>query len=141
MENRLYLIHLKKVNFLYNSLKLKFGNTTKVETIFQNDNKPKVVVDDKNHLIGEGDKLISFNNPDGREITFKFGNNSYLEDLLNYYLISIVKIKLIGNKDINFIYNNSAIKESYLKTKVGYFFKNNDKPIIIVLDPKNLIGK
>ena len=120
---------------------MKFGNSTKVETFFQNNNNPKVMVYDKSHLIGEGDKVVSFKNPNGSEITLKFGNNSYLENLLNYYWITIVKIKLIGNKDINFIYNNSEIKQSYLKTKVWYFFKNNDKPIIIVLDSKNLIEK
>ena len=100
---------------------------------------PKVVILDVNYLIGEGDKNITFHNSNGGKVNFKFGINSSLEQLLNYYFVFIGKEHLKGNKDINFIYNANSIKGNISKTKVRDFFKNQDNPIIVVRDPKILI--
>jgi len=118
---------------------LKFGDNTKVEKFFKNTISPKVVINDLDYVIGEGDKNIIFSTSNGGRVNFKFGINSSLEQLLNYYFVFIGKEHLKGNKDIAFIYNATSIKGSILKNKVGDFFKNRDNPIIMVMDPNKLI--
>ena len=44
-----------------------------------------------------------------------------------------------GNKKIDFKYNEKQIKSKELKLEVGKFFKNDDKPKIKVIDPRNLL--
>ena len=138
LENRSYLIGSKKICFLFNARQLKFGNNTQVEKFFKNVSVPKVVVNDVHYLIGEGNKYIRFKQGNGKDFSFKFGIGSTIEELLNYYFIFIGREDLTGSKDIAFLYN--AVKlDSDLKTKVGNYFKTTDSPIIVVVNPKNLI--
>ena len=139
LENRSYLIADKNICFIYNATKLKFGDNTKFENLFKNANVASATIIDTDYLIGEGDKNFIFKNSNGGQVNFKFGINSSLEQLLNYYFVFIGKEHLKGNKDIAFIYNATTIKGNILKNKVGDFFKNMDNPIIIVMDPNRLI--
>ena len=118
---------------------MKFGDNTKVEKFFKNVNVPEVTIPDVNYLIGEGDINFTFENSNGGQVYFKFGINSSLEQLLNYYFAFIGKEHLKGNKDISFIYNAKCKKGNFLKTKVRDFFQNQDNPYIMVLDPNKLI--
>lgn len=91
LENRAYLIDYKRIVFLFNAIKLKFGDNTKVEKFFKNTISPKVVINDLDYVIGEGDKNIIFSTSNGGRVNFKFGINSSLEQLLNYYFVFIEK--------------------------------------------------
>ena len=115
LENRSYLIDDKNIFFLFNVKQLKFGDNTKVEKFFKNVNVPEVTIPDVNYLIGEGDINFTFENSNGGQVYFKFGINSSLEQLLNYYFAFIGKEHLKGNKDISFIYNAKCIKGNFLK--------------------------
>ena len=70
---------------------MKFGDNTKVEKFFKNTISPKVVINDLDYVIGEGDKNIIFSTSNGGRVNFKFGINSSLEQLLNYYFVFIEK--------------------------------------------------
>jgi hypothetical protein len=60
-ENKRELINDdKKLCFLYNGSKMKFGDNTKVEKLFKINSSPRVVVNDVYHLIGTEYKLITF---------------------------------------------------------------------------------
>ena len=91
LENRSYLIDYKRIVFLFNAIKLKFGDNTKVEKFFKNTISPKIVINDLDYVISEGDKNIIFSTSNGGRVNFKFGINSSLEQLLNYYFVFIEK--------------------------------------------------
>ena len=123
-ENREYLINNKEIVYLYNGTALKFGNNTKIETFFE-DIKPQIVVNDVYHLIGEGNSNIVFkHSKDSKIISFIFGLNSTIEDLLDYYFVKLGKPKSLLNKNIQFLYNAKLIQSLDMKTKIKDFFKN-----------------
>ena len=123
-ENREYLINNKEIVYLYNAISLKFGNNTKIETFFK-DIKPKILVNDVYHLIGEGNSNIVFkHSKDSKIISLIFGLNSTIEDLLDYYFIKSGKPKSLLNKNIQFLYNAKLIQSLDMKIKIKDFFKN-----------------
>ncbi|MBO6245170.1 MAG: hypothetical protein J6N55_02680, partial [Anaerovibrio sp.] len=95
--------------------------TTLRGTFFE-DIKPQIVVNDVYHLIGEGNSNIVFkHSKDSKIISFIFGINSTIEDLLDYYFVKLGKPKSLLNKNIQFLYNAKLIQSLDMKIKIKDF--------------------
>ena len=138
--NKSYLIDNSLIKFILNSKIIKFGDNNLLEKeFFLNNAKFKVSVIDSNNLIVGEDIYATFEINEDKIFSFYFSKNLIVEELLNYFFKFIDKETLKGNKKINFKYNEKQIESKELKLEVGKFFKNDDKPKIKVIDPRNLL--
>ena len=141
--NREYLIgNNSKISFIHNTIKLKFEDHTLVEDYFINYNSDSyitIAIIDVNNIIGGKEKYITFKGNKGTINSFNFAENLSINDLITYFLKSIKKENLKGNKKISYWYNGNQIKTKDMEKYLETYFKNNDKPVIIVNDSSNLL--
>ena len=141
--NREYLIgNNSKISFIHNTIKLKFEDHTLVEDYFKNYNSDSyitIAIVDVNCIIGGKEKYITFKGNKGTINSFNFAENLSINDLITYFLKSIKKENLKGNKKISYLYNGNQIKSKDMEKYLETYFKNNDKPVIIVNDSSNLL--
>jgi hypothetical protein len=143
--------------FLYNAVKLEFGDNTPIEIYFKTSGIPKVIVVDVNNLIGRGKaklfeelirKLESFLYPkskpkiisdemskEGKIITIKFNKKGKIIDInmqndnMVAELLNEYFIKTNTEKG-NFIFNGKTLSPSDTTTLFESGLKNNSEIIV-----------
>ena len=124
--------------FTFNANKIKFGEQTKVESLFLSSHIRIQVnmLDDVYYRR----KNISFKTTCGINNKLEIIDIRPIGWLLKYYLVVVKKPELINdiNNIIVFLYQGNKI-ESNNRTPIYDFFKNDNNPIIEVNDPNFLI--
>ena len=143
--NRKYLILIGndiKIMFLFNAKRLNFEEHTLVENYFNKYNSNSniiIIVNDVYGIIEGKEKYITFKGSKGVINSFNFAESFSINELITYFLKSIKKEYLKGNKKISYLYNGNLIKSKDMKKNLVTYFENNDKPTIIVNDSSNLL--
>ena len=141
--NREYLIGKDTgITFIHDAKKINFEDNTLVEKYFNNcsfDSNIFIAVSDVDGIIGGKEKHIEFKGSKGIINSFNFAESLSINKLITYFLKSIKKEKLKGNKRISYLYNGNQIKSQDMEKDLKTYFENNDKPTIIVNDSFNLL--
>ena len=129
-----------EIQFIYNKNKLECDDNTILEYYFKNDNNPIIQVNDYNNMLITEPILgydITFKTSQGHKYILDFPVRSKMESIIIGYLYCIDHPDLINNRNnIKFLYNGEIINEKITARKC---FKNEIKPIILVLDTNNLL--
>ena len=127
------------ISFLYNGKKINFSEQTKVGSFFLDNPNPIIVV----HVVDRMTitKNISFKTTYGINNKLAIVEKWPIGWLLKYYLVFVKKPELINdiNNKIVFLYKGYKI-ESNNRTPIMDFFKNDNKPTIVVYDQNCLIN-
>ena len=129
-----------EIQFIYNQNKLECDDNTILEYYFKNDNNPIIQVNDYNNVLITKPILgydITFKTSQGHKYILYFPAGSKMESIIIEYLYCIYHPELINNRNnIKFLYNEEIINEKITARKC---FKNEIKPIILILDTNNLL--
>ena len=134
------VVRKDEIQLIYNQNKLECDDNTILEYYFKNDNNPIIQVNDYNNMLITEPILgydITFKTSQGHKYILDFSVGSKMERIIIGYLYYIDHRELINNRNnIKFLYNGEIINEKITARKC---FKNEIKPIILVLDTNNLL--
>ena len=127
------------ISFLFNGKKINFSEQTKVGSFFLDFPNPIIVVHVMDRM--KKKKNISFKTTYGINNKLAIVEKWPIGWLLKYYLVFVKKPELINdiNNKIVFLYKGYKI-ESNNRTPIMDFFKNDNKPTIVVYDQNCLIN-
>ena len=127
------------ISFLFNGKKINFSEQTKVGSFFLDFPNPIIVVHVMDRMTIT--KNISFKTTYGINNILAIVEKWPIGWLLKYYLVFVKKPELINdiNNKIVFLYKGYKI-ESNNRTPIMDFFKNDNKPTIVVYDQNCLIN-
>ena len=128
-----------EIQFIYNQKKLECDDNTILEYYFKYDNNPIIQVNDIDGMLMKPIIFynITFKTSQGHKYILDFYVLSKIERIIIGYLYCIDHPELINNRNnIKFLYNGEIINEKITARKC---FKNEIKPIILVLDTNNLL--
>ena len=147
-----------KIQFLYNNSLIRFDYDMKISEFFQNDNNPKIIIDDPDNFIGKKIQVTFKSNHDCIQEIFihtgtTIGNliKTYLDKIDEFYSDDYKKTERIEQfmGKIKFYYNNQRIKWYkvekrnnrilYNITTINDCFKNDNNPEIFVKDENNFL--
>ena len=129
------------VCFLYNAVKIGYGDQTKLKDFFKYQSNPKITVNFIKDLVVNPIRVVTFKTTGGAKHEIEiFNDYKTISSLLKKYLKTVNRPDLIEDKSnkIIFIYNARKIQFGD-NIKLIELFKNDFKPIIVVNDPNYLI--
>ena len=130
------------VCFLYNAVKISYGDQTKIKDFFKYQPNPKITVNFIKDLVPGPTRVVTFKTTGGAKHEIEiFNDYETTSSLLKRYLKTVNRPDLIEDKSnkIIFIYNARKIQFGD-NIKLIELFKNDFKPIIVVNDPNCLIN-
>ena len=137
----IYQNKFKDVCFLYNAVKISYGDQTKIKDFFKCVLNPCISVNIIKDLVA-GPIVVTFKTTGGAKHEIEiFNDYETTSSLLKRYLKTINRPDLIEDKSnkIIFIYNARKIQFGD-NIKLNELFKDDFKPIIVVNDPNCLIN-
>jgi len=131
--------------YFYNEQKiiysLDFCNNVYIADYFKNEKNPTIFVING---LNQTSKLINvtFKLNNGEKVILFFNSDSTIDEIRKYFLNNIFfGYDFHHEFSIKLLYNGQEIYTNNVSGTIGYFFQNDNNPIIIVNDPYNLIGK
>ena len=137
----LYQNKSEDVCFLYNVVKIRYGDQTKLKDFFKYQTDQKITVNYLKNLVPGRIRVVTFKTTGGAKHEIEiFNDYETTSSLLKRYLKTVNRPDLIEDKSnkIIFIYNARKIQFGD-NIKLNELFKDDFKPIIVVNDPNYLI--
>ena len=128
------------IQFIYKQKNLKIEDKTSISDFFLNDKNPIIQVIDSYNLLLKAPILkysVTFKTTSGAEDNSSFYIYYNMNIIISNYLDYKDHPELKNKKNlINFLYNGNQINE---KESLCECFKNDFHPVILVMDPNNLL--
>ena len=138
----LYQNKSEDVCFLYNVVKIRYGDQTKLKDFFKYQTDQKITVNYLKNLVPGRIRVVTFKTTGGAKHEIEiFNDYETTSSLLKRYLKTVNRPDLIEDKSnkIIFIYNARKIQFGD-NIKLNELFKDDFNPIIVVNDPNYLIN-
>ena len=132
------LVNNNEIKYLYNSYQIMFEGLESIGEYFLNDNNPLILVIDINQLLNPID--VTFKTTNGNNLVLTINYTRTVGNLLMDYLDKVAHSELIERNDkIQFLYKAQQFIFGN-KSIVGELFKNDNNPVILVMDINNLLS-